>query len=227
VISVRYSNHSSQRFKGTSFPAGFALAIRFAGPGVNQHIDETTENLSNQMFFAALALAFGLLHLILFLFSPGSKTHLYFSIFIFFWAANTFFDYQNFLAADYNHELFYLRIHRTVVIFVNIFQLRFIYSLFRAKEMELERRLLEAEDARKSKELEEARLLQLSMLPECAGEIPGLDICFHMETATEVGGDYYDYHLADDGTLTVVFGDATGLYPYFCDTLKDTRRITH
>ena len=31
-----------------------------------------------------------------------------------------------------------------------------------------------------------------------------------MRTATEVGGDYYDFHLADDGALTVAVGDATG-----------------
>jgi serine phosphatase RsbU (regulator of sigma subunit) len=31
-----------------------------------------------------------------------------------------------------------------------------------------------------------------------------------MQTATEVGGDYYDFHIGLDGTLTVVLGDATG-----------------
>jgi serine phosphatase RsbU (regulator of sigma subunit) len=31
-----------------------------------------------------------------------------------------------------------------------------------------------------------------------------------MKTATEVGGDYYDFTLHDEGTLTVVIGDATG-----------------
>jgi serine phosphatase RsbU (regulator of sigma subunit) len=31
-----------------------------------------------------------------------------------------------------------------------------------------------------------------------------------MKTASEVGGDYYDFHLADDGTLTIAVGDATG-----------------
>jgi serine phosphatase RsbU (regulator of sigma subunit) len=31
-----------------------------------------------------------------------------------------------------------------------------------------------------------------------------------MKPATEVGGDYYDFHVAEDGTLTVAVGDATG-----------------
>ena len=80
----------------------------------------------------------------------------------------------------------------------------------RAKTQAVERAKLEAENERKSRELEEARALQLSMLPQCIDRIPGLDICFHMDTATEVGGDYYDYDLGEDGTLTLTIGDATG-----------------
>lgn len=78
------------------------------------------------------------------------------------------------------------------------------------KENEINRRLLEAEDLRKSKELEEARQLQLCMLPDCVNDVPGLDICFHMDTATEVGGDYYDYYVTPDEELTIAIGDATG-----------------
>ena len=69
---------------------------------------------------------------------------------------------------------------------------------------------LEADNARKSRELEEARRLRLSMLPKQLPIHPHVDIAWHMETATEVGGDYYDYILTDDGMLTVVLGDATG-----------------
>ncbi|MBS1791294.1 MAG: SpoIIE family protein phosphatase [Acidobacteria bacterium] len=37
-----------------------------------------------------------------------------------------------------------------------------------------------------------------------------MDILQAGTTAAEVGGDYYDFHLLDDGTLTVAVGDATG-----------------
>ena len=74
----------------------------------------------------------------------------------------------------------------------------------------LERQLLEAENTRKTEELEEARKLQVSMLPQTAPQLPNLDIVFEMRTATEVGGDYYDYNLTDDGQLTLAIGDATG-----------------
>jgi serine phosphatase RsbU (regulator of sigma subunit)/ligand-binding sensor domain-containing protein len=78
------------------------------------------------------------------------------------------------------------------------------------KEAEFRAQLAESESARKTKELEEARSLQLSMLPKHLPELPNLDIAVYMKTATEVGGDYYDFHVGMDGTLTVVLGDATG-----------------
>ncbi len=80
----------------------------------------------------------------------------------------------------------------------------------RAAEDELTRRLLEAENRRQAEELEEARRLQLSMLPESLPALPNLEIAAGMFTATEVGGDYYDFELGDDGTLTLAIGDATG-----------------
>jgi serine phosphatase RsbU (regulator of sigma subunit) len=72
------------------------------------------------------------------------------------------------------------------------------------------RQELEAENEQHAKELEEARQLQLSMLPKSIPQLPHLEIAAYMKTATEVGGDYYDFHLAEDSTLTVAVGDATG-----------------
>lgn len=69
---------------------------------------------------------------------------------------------------------------------------------------------LQAENGRRMKELEEARQLQLSMLPAKLPNIAGLEIAAFMKPATEVGGDYYDFHVGIDGTLTVAVGDATG-----------------
>ena len=77
-------------------------------------------------------------------------------------------------------------------------------------QQEVERTKLEAENARKTRELEEARKLQLSMLPKAVPDVHNLDIAVYMQTATEVGGDYYDFKLHEDGTLTAVIGDATG-----------------
>ncbi len=79
-----------------------------------------------------------------------------------------------------------------------------------AREQEIAKRILEADNARKTQELEEARQLQLSLLPKDVPKLDYLDIAVLMRTATEVGGDYYDFHCGEDGTLTIVIGDATG-----------------
>lgn len=90
-------------------------------------------------------------------------------------------------------------------------------QLVKVKELsqkELEQKLraqkAESENERKTQELEQARQLQLSMLPKEIPCLPNLDIATYMKTATEVGGDYYDFYMADDETLTVTIGDATG-----------------
>lgn len=74
----------------------------------------------------------------------------------------------------------------------------------------LEHEKVKAENDRRAAELEEARQLQLSMLPKKLPSLPHLDIAAYMKTASEVGGDYYDFHVGEDGTLTVAVGDATG-----------------
>jgi serine phosphatase RsbU (regulator of sigma subunit) len=80
----------------------------------------------------------------------------------------------------------------------------------RMKATEAEKRAIEIENERKTKELEEARQLQLSMLPKEVPDLPNLDIAAFMRTATEVGGDYYDFIVQKNGVLNVAFGDATG-----------------
>ncbi len=93
---------------------------------------------------------------------------------------------------------------------INEMELRAQTAELRTKALEAESRALELENERKTQELEEARQLQLSLLPKQLPKLPNLDIAVYMKTATEVGGDYYDFHVGMDGTLTVVLGDATG-----------------
>lgn len=295
------------------------------------HRRQAVRRIRVQMAFTGLALAFGLLHLILFLFLPRLRSHLFFSLFLLLYAVALFFDFQNLITGSEPA----VRVHRAALSLSLVFLLRFFYELFlpkpprqfywivagllaagllatvepranfkylilmsgvhwvevlrvevqairrkqdgawiivagfgalflfglydllidvglmeafhgiengyqfgllglfiatsvylardiartneklivqqrRVQEQEMERRLLEAEMARKTKELEEARALQLSMLPAALPALPTLDIAVHMQTAAEVGGDYYDFHLAPDDTLTVAVGDATG-----------------
>jgi phosphoserine phosphatase RsbU/P len=72
------------------------------------------------------------------------------------------------------------------------------------------RQEIEAENQQRAKEMEEARQLQLSMLPQGVPYLPHVEIAACMKPATEVGGDYYDWRLGADGALTIAIGDATG-----------------
>lgn len=286
-----------------------------------------------QIFFSTLAVSFGILHLILYLYNRRNKSNLFFSLFLFLYALNIFFDYQAMLATTENH-IYYLRWHRAVMPLNPIFAVLFLYSAFEvkipnyfwllaaglavtgilavlepldnfmlvqapllliiaeairvlvdaiwqrkndawiiatgfillflfslydllmdlelihawngvrngypfgfallivsasiylardfsranetilhqereARKMEIAQKVLEAEDRRKAKELEEAREVQLSMLPECQSKLGPYEFCFEMHPATEVGGDYYDYKVYDENKITVVIGDAT------------------
>ncbi len=78
------------------------------------------------------------------------------------------------------------------------------------RQQEVDRRLLEAENERQTVELEEARRFQLSLLPAALPEHPDLEIAVFLRTASEVGGDYYDFRPRHDGSLIVAVGDATG-----------------
>jgi serine phosphatase RsbU (regulator of sigma subunit) len=79
----------------------------------------------------------------------------------------------------------------------------------RAAAEEAEKRLLAAENERKTRELEDARQMQLAMLPPSSPSHGRYDIAFRMATATEVGGDYVDIAPCGDGGIQVALGDAT------------------
>jgi serine phosphatase RsbU (regulator of sigma subunit) len=78
------------------------------------------------------------------------------------------------------------------------------------RDHEIERTLLEAEVERATAELEDARRFQLSLLPKRLPQHDHFELAVEMRTATEVGGDYYDFLLSGDGILTAALGDATG-----------------
>ncbi|HXH38875.1 MAG TPA: SpoIIE family protein phosphatase, partial [Thermoanaerobaculia bacterium] len=78
------------------------------------------------------------------------------------------------------------------------------------KEQEIQQRILALEYERKSVDLEDARRFQLSMLPKSVPAHDRYDVAVFTLTAAEVGGDYYDFHVAQNDVLSVTIGDATG-----------------
>jgi len=85
-------------------------------------------------------------------------------------------------------------------------------TLRKLEQLKLERAhaLLAEEDERKSAELEKARQLQLSMLPDSMPKMKYFDIEVFIETAIEVGGDYYDLVQENNEMMKLVVGDASG-----------------
>jgi len=68
----------------------------------------------------------------------------------------------------------------------------------------------EAERERVEQELEVARSIQQASLPKEVPSLEGWGISPFYQSAREVGGDFYDFHLLSEGRLGVVVGDATG-----------------
>ncbi len=65
------------------------------------------------------------------------------------------------------------------------------------------------EKERMRKELEVARQIQLSSLPEVIPDLPGIDVAAESLPAYEVGGDFYEFLPRHDST-TFVIGDVSG-----------------
>ena len=74
--------------------------------------------------------------------------------------------------------------------------------------------LREAETKRKldavQHDLQIARSIQQSLLPEEAPQVPGFEIAGWNQPADETGGDYFDWNLLPDGKVIVSVADVTG-----------------
>ena len=125
-----------------------------------------------------------------------------------------------YLVLLYNMAITDIVITQTIVfiIVINIFGMSASYGIefnirdafIKSKQLQINRKLLEAEHKRTSEELASVKELQLSMLPEKTPLLKSLNVAFHISTATEVGGDYCDYIKGKDGSLIFAIGDATG-----------------
>lgn len=94
----------------------------------------------------------------------------------------------------------------TIIVYI-ILSILGIYFYSRWREKSASKK---SEEERRNKELEEARKLQNSLLPKSIPIREDYDISVYLKSATEVGGDYYDFIENDKDELFVVCGDATG-----------------
>jgi serine phosphatase RsbU (regulator of sigma subunit) len=66
------------------------------------------------------------------------------------------------------------------------------------------------ERLRMREEIDYARKIQLSMLPQAPPQLDWIDLAAASLPATEVGGDYYEYFKLSDSQLVLVIGDVAG-----------------
>ena len=67
-----------------------------------------------------------------------------------------------------------------------------------------------AERERQRVELETARNIQSSILPQLPEQLNGVELAHTYLPATEVGGDFYDVLALEDGRIAVAVGDVAG-----------------
>jgi serine phosphatase RsbU (regulator of sigma subunit) len=84
------------------------------------------------------------------------------------------------------------------------FERRRFLAVWRREQVRARERL------RMREEIEYARKIQLSMLPQAPPEAGWIELVGASLPATEVGGDYYDYFALSPSRLAVVIGDVAG-----------------
>jgi predicted ester cyclase len=66
------------------------------------------------------------------------------------------------------------------------------------------------ERERVEQELQVARRIQHALLPQATPQLDGWEISPHYQPAWEVGGDFYDFLLLEDGRVGLIIGDVSG-----------------
>ncbi len=130
VVAVRFSNSWSETIHREGFPAGFEMSIGDWRTGVRHHVARTRSWTSNQMLFSGLAVAFALLHLLMFAFYPRIRANLYHALFTGSVAVFTYLAFELLFVSDPVRYLFLIQVLKVASLLFVIFGLRLLYDLF-------------------------------------------------------------------------------------------------
>lgn len=131
----------------------------------------------------------------------------------------TYFSYLFFLKATglifINNDGIFSNWNIILIITILVLLISIYFIIKKQKTVDLENispKFVEniTERQRLKKELEVARIVQMSFLPKSNPEFEGLDIASTCIPAFEVGGDYYDFIKLDDKKLGIIIGDVSG-----------------
>jgi len=92
-LAVRFSNPRANEFRTAGYFAGFQLSLGLAERALPADVDKAIRAASGTWFFTGVFLAFGVLHLLLFLFLRDLRENLHFALLCF---ANAFLAYALF-----------------------------------------------------------------------------------------------------------------------------------
>lgn|GEM_PF-4799913 len=78
------------------------------------------------------------------------------------------------------------------------------------EKIRIQQKKLETVYQQMTEELEQARLVQLALLPAEPPELPDLKLAVKYHPMAQIGGDFYDLVTDDPGSLGILVGDVTG-----------------
>lgn len=204
-LGILYLTYTAWGFKHFQFL--MCMVVLFASTGIIGMI-LLSESTGGYLYYAALILAIIYAHNLLrlrFIYATFTT-----------WAVIWFYAVATLLLETtplyiYLNNMFFLVSANILGMFASYWLEYYMKSVFWKERNLVEKtRLLETEYNRKSEELDAARDIQLSMLPQASPHITNYQFSFSMNPASEVGGDYYDYVIGEDGAVTFAIGDATG-----------------
>lgn len=124
--------------------------------------------------------------------------------------------YRTFLGTLFLFGVFYLILLINLK-YINVISILISYLIFSGGLLTIleistykGKKIIEADNIRRTLEMDEARKIQISMLPQKMPDLNDLKIAAYLRTASEVGGDYYDFFIDSKNRLRIVIGDATG-----------------
>ena len=202
VIGLTFSRWGHRNFQFL-----MSMVVLFAGLGIMWMII-LAESAGVYTFYAALILTIMYAHTLLRIRFGYASLTTWFLVFLYMvvtWSLDTIsFEF-------YMNNIFFLMSANLMGMFASYWLEYYMKAVFWKEQLLLEKTAeLQKEHQRKTAELEDARLMQLNMLPQQLPDFNEYLFSFSMKAASEVGGDYYDYHLSEDNTLTFGLGDATG-----------------
>ena len=134
LLAVRYSNFSAKGFRRLHDSLGFRLVLGDLNTAVKRGRSYVRKLTIFQIFFTAVPLAFAFLHLMLFAFHPGFRSHLYYALFTTGMAGLTFIMLQGeIFSSNIEQVIFLLRMRDVVAVFPFASGVLFAYSLFYPK----------------------------------------------------------------------------------------------